>query len=199
MTYIPANGNNERLGRLFKTPKHLLLWEGMPAIERSVNYMSELGPYVILCNGHYDAGLSGYNRKVMPPTENVIETLRTGIIANAQNCLYIVDCDVIPVNLGKPKGNTVYLFKNELKKTHYSNFEVKAGIVLSCNEKEEVFEYAGAGVYYFESVGTFFKYSNYCKSVSEVFNKMIINNVTVHADINSTIHRFGTLHDINGL
>lgn len=199
MTVFTVNGRNERLGKLFKTPKHLLLKDGMTALERSVNYMTDLGPYIVICGAHYDEGLSGFNRVVIPPTENVIDTIQRGIKGSYQQPLYVVDCDVIPVKLWKPKGNTVYLFENEQKHAHYSNFEVRDGKVLSCNEKGEVMKYAGAGIYYFESIGTFFKYANYCKSVSEVFQKMLTNNVNVFADTTSEIFRFGTLQDINGI
>jgi len=199
MTIITINGKNERLGKLFKTPKHLLLKDGMTAIERTVNYMTERGPYIVICGGHYDQGLLGFNRVVVSPTKNVIETIQQGLKAPSQQELYIIDCDVIPIKLNQPKGNTVYLFRNEEKRLQYSNFEVRDDEVLSCNEKEQIFDYAGAGVYYFESVGTFFKYSNYCESVSDVYKKMLVANVRVTADTTSEIFRFGTLHDITGL
>lgn len=199
MTIIPINGKNERLGKLFKNPKHLLLYEGMTAIERTVNYMTDFGPCIIFCNEQYDNGLRYFNRKIVPSTSNVIETLKEGIIGNFNTELFIVDCDVIPRKLNKPKGNTVYLFKNETKKNHYSNFEVRDGTVISCNEKESIMGYAGAGIYYFRYISEFLKYSNYCTSVSQVISKMLKNNVSVHADTTSDIFRFGTLHDINGL
>jgi hypothetical protein len=199
MTIFPINGRNERMGKLFKAPKHLLKIDGKPAIECSVNYMSALGPYIIICGDHYDRGLRFYNRVVVPPTKNVIETLRQGIKGSFQQELYIVDCDIVPIRLNKPQGNTVYLFPNVEQRKHYSNFELTDGFVSKCNEKDEVLEYAGAGIYYFETIATFFKYSNYCTSVSEVISKMIANNEWIKGDTTSEIFRFGTLEDITGL
>jgi hypothetical protein len=44
MTIIyPINGKNERLGNLFKTPKHLLLYKGVPAIVANHGKMFEDG------------------------------------------------------------------------------------------------------------------------------------------------------------
>lgn len=200
MVIIPINGKNERMGKLFRTPKHLLLKDGLKAIERTVNYMTDFGPTIIYCSLDYDKGLSGFNRKVVPPTDNVIDTIHHGINANYHTGLFIVDCDVIPEKLEPPISNTVYLFRNERQLKHYSNFEVSAdGLITDCNEKGKVTEWAGAGVYYFESVSTFLKYSNYCKSVSEVVKKMIVAGEIVMGDTTSDIFRFGTLQDINGL
>jgi len=199
MTILPINGKNERLGKLFKAPKHLLLKDGIPAVRHTYEYMQRFGLVTIICNAKYEEALGDFNRIVIPETDNVIETLRHGMPANFNTDLWIVDCDIIPAKLNRPKGNTVYLFENKEKKLHYSNFEVRDGKVLSCNEKESLLPWAGAGIYYFRTTIEFMKHWNYCKNVSDVIRKMIASNVSVHADTTSEIFRFGTLHDINGL
>jgi len=199
MTIIPINGKNERMGRLFKTPKHLLLKDGKSAIQHTVEYMSKFGPYQIVCSAHYEDGLSQYNHVVAQPTKNVMETILQARFGNMNQDLYIVDCDVIPISLSDPEGNTVYLFENKTKNKQYSNFDVLDGKVIDCNEKDGIMDWAGAGIYYFDSILTFVKFSNYCQSVSDVYKKMIASGYEVTANIDSEIFRFGTLHDIHGL
>lgn len=201
MVIYPINGKNTRLGKLFKTPKHLLLYKGFPALQDSVQYMRQFGSVTILCRPEYRAGIEAltdspyFKPNIFEATEtdNVIDTIKQ---IKLKDKIWIVDCDVVPINLNPPKGNTVYLFKNEKKMPDYSNFSVKNHIVIECNEKGEPYQYAGAGIYYFEMNDDFYNYSIGCQSVSQVLNKMILAGKKVHADTTSEIFRFGTLNDI---
>lgn len=208
MTIIyPINGANTRLGSLFKTPKHLLLYKGVPAIVASVEYMMTKFPdakIVILANERYASNLYleyQVNKhvwvEVVPNTESQIETLRIGT-KDITGPVMFVDCDIVPLSINEPKGNTVYLFENKLWMKQYSNYAVDLdtrNTVLACNEKGEHLPYAGAGIYYFQDVSRFNHWSEGCKSISEVIGKMITSR-PFFADTTSVVYRFGTLNDI---
>jgi hypothetical protein len=211
MTIIyPINGKNERLGNLFKTPKHLLLYKGVPAIVASVNYMKSLFPdaeIVILANARYYAELADLvidaNVWEVVDTESQVETLRHFTTREVvQGSVMFVDCDIVPISINPPNGNTVYLFENKKWMKQYSNYSVGAftfgepNIIADCNEKGKYYPWAGSGLYYFENVETFNLHSKNCKSVSEVVQSMIGNAARVYADTTSQIFRFGTLNDI---
>jgi hypothetical protein len=201
MTIIyPINGKNERLGNLFKTPKHLLLYKGVPAVVASVNYMRSLFPDAdirILANKAYVIGLLDVKAHAeahlltVPDTESQVETLRMGT-KDLTGPVMFVDCDIVPISINPPKGNTVYLFENKKWMKQYSNYDVLDGVVLDCNEKGEYYTHAGAGLYYFENVEQFNKESIGCKSISEVVKQMPLFN----ADTTSQVFRFGTINDI---
>jgi hypothetical protein len=211
MTIIyPINGKNERLGNLFKTPKHLLLYKGVPAIVASVNYMKSLFPdaeIVILANARYYAELADLvidaNVWEVVDTESQVETLRHFTTREVvQGSVMFVDCDIVPISINPPNGNTVYLFENKKWMKQYSNYSVGAftfgepNIIADCNEKGKYYPWAGSGLYYFENVETFNLHSKNCKSVSEVVQSMIGNAARVYADTTSQVFRFGTLNDI---
>jgi hypothetical protein len=211
MTIIyPINGKNERLGNLFKTPKHLLLYKGVPAIVASVNYMKSLFPdaeIVILANARYYAELADLvidaNVWEVVDTESQVETLRHFTTREVvQGSVMFVDCDIVPISINPPNGNTVYLFENKKWMKQYSNYSVGAfnfgepNIIADCNEKGKYYPWAGSGLYYFENVETFNLHSKNCKSVSEVVQSMISNAARVYADTTSQVFRFGTLNDI---
>jgi hypothetical protein len=201
MTIIyPINGKNERLGNLFKTPKHLLLYNGVPAIVASVNYMKSLFPdaeIVILANARYYAELADLvidaNVWEVVDTESQVETLRHFTTREVvQGSVMFVDCDIVPISINPPTGNTVYLFENKKWMKQYSNYAVTWGAVVDSNEKGEYLPYAGTGLYYFEDVNDFNSYSVGCKSISEVIAKM----PSFGGDTTSQVFRFGTLNDI---
>jgi hypothetical protein len=199
MTIIyPINGKNERLGNLFKTPKHLLLYKGVPAIVASVNYMKSLFPdatILILAGRDYISGLDavglGDHIIAVTPTSSQIETLRLETLERTGSVMF-VDCDIVPISINPPKGNTVYLFENKKWMKQYSNYAVIWGAVVDSNEKGEYLPYAGTGLYYFEDVNDFNSYSVGCKSISEVIAKM----PSFGGDTTSQVFRFGTLNDI---
>lgn len=204
MVIIPCNGRNERMGQLFKTHKALLMKDGIPALKRTVMHMENFGLCTVICGTVHESQFRNFNRVVIGPTKNVIETIHVALNEAFENIkanepLFIVDCDVIPEKINKPNGTTVYLFSNVEHRKNYSNFDLIDGYVCECNEKERPLEYAGAGVYYFETVGTFLKYSNYCSTVAEVIAKMRASGELVKGDTTSEIFRFGTLEDITGL
>ncbi len=203
MIVLPINGLNVRMGGLFKTPKHALLVDGVPAIKRTLDYMSQFGDIVILAGEQYydDIKLDWLPKnctvKKVKPTRNVIETIFQLKLNTKTEPMWIVDCDVVPVKLNPPKGSTVYCFDNTGGPNQYSNFDVEDGFIKTCNEKEEKFDYAGAGVYYFDKVDNFISHSHGCSTVSEVFANMI-DWMDVRADTTSLIERIGTLPDITG-
>ncbi len=205
MTVIPINGKNERMGGLFKTPKHLLLYKGRPAIESTVEYMRQFGKVVILANfsRYYDYLEKLFPGEVFPvsDTDNVVETIMQGAshIRSCKHGLYIVDCDIVPEKLNKPIGNTVYLFRNEDRINHYSNYKVVDGMVIKCNEKGNLFDYAGAGVYHFSMIENFFDWRGHRESICAVMQEMIhTGKRELHGDTTSEIFRLGTLPDITG-
>ncbi len=206
MTIIPINGKNERMGGLFKTPKHLLIVDGVPALKRTVEYMSQFGEVVILAGEQYygDIKLEWLTEdctvKKVLPTSNVIETIHQYIFSldELDEELYIVDCDVVPVQLRAIWGNCVYCFENTKKINHYSNYFIKDDKIVDCNEKTYLYDHAGAGVYHFERAGDFVGYSVGAKSVCDVVLKAIRNVETFYGHTKNEITRIGTLPDITG-
>ncbi len=197
---IPVNGRNERMGSLFKTPKHLLLYKGIPAIENTLNYLGGMETH-ILTNDDYIGDLMKYHDEDIKVhnigyTESQVETIRQFDPKNDIDVM-IVDCDGIPIRLYHPAVNMVYVFENKLQDKQYSNFSVQGVLVKSCNEKETVCQYAGAGIYYFRSFFTFVKHSKGCTSISQVISNMI-KEEDVWFDADNEIFRFGTLKDITG-
>lgn len=196
MTIIfPINGKNERLGELFNTPKHLLLYKGYPAIMVSFRFFAQRFPkanFRILVNKRYMKGMGEYTYACTPceDTQSQVETLRIGT-KDLIGPVMFVDCDIVPEEIGDPIGNTVYLFENKEWLKCYSNYKVEHGMVVDCNEKGEYYPYAGAGIYYFESAEEFNKMSEGCSSISQVVSKMLFR-----ADVDSKVFRFGTLNDI---
>lgn len=196
MIIVPVNGLNERMGSLFKTPKHLLLYEGKPAIVRTVDYMSQFGEVRVLANDirYYDDLKAILGDIVVPvkATDNVIDTISQ---ISIKGPLWIVDCDVVPVSLNIPLHSTVYCFKNPFGVNQYSNYMVDVdNNVIDCNEKGYKYDYSGAGIYYFSSPEQFTDNAFGCKSVSEVVRKA----GDFKADVTSTIFRLGSLPDITG-
>lgn len=176
-TIISTKGKNERMGKLFKTPKHNLLYKGRPALEQTVEYMTQFGEVKVMTHEN------------SPPDTGIVDML---LQMDLPDKFFVVDCDVIPIRLNLPQGTTVYCFENKAELSCYSNFEVWNGEVKECNEKETVYRYAGAGVYYFENVNQFKICANGCKSLSEVMRKYD----QVKADTTSEIFRFGSLNTI---
>lgn len=202
---IPINGKNERIGRLFKTPKHLLLYRGIPAIKYNLEFFNcipGIDRVYILTNLHYIAELYDFSdlAKIINvgETPSQVATLREFTTSLSDEAVMFIDCDIILNELTVPDRNTVFVFENKNKDKQYSNYKVdeEREIVLGCNEKQEYEKYAGAGVYYFKSAQVFNKYSVGCSSISEVISKMIAQGETFFVNINSDIFRFGTLKDI---
>ena len=202
MVIIPINGKNERMGALFSTPKHLLLVHGEPALEKTLGYMKKFGEISVLAGESYykDIRVDWLNEDDtvfgVQETTNVIQTVRQH--KDLHGDLWIVDCDVVPMKLNKPNGNTVYLFKNTSGLNQYSNYNVENGCITDCNERGRVYDYSGSGVYYFQHAEDFIGYSEGCSSVSQVFKKMLLDYKHVYADTTSDIFRLGTLPDITG-
>lgn len=191
-TIISIKGKNERMGKLFKTPKYNLLYKGRPALEQTGEYMSQFGEVKVMTHEN------------SPPDTGIVDML---LQMDLPDQFFVVDCDVIPIKLNKPEGTTVYCFENKLGLDCYSNFlPDENGFVFDCNEKEKTYKWAGAGVYYFESASEFkayAKYMNYdkeaivhCKSLAEVIQMLSINQIKVKADTTSKIFRFGSLQTI---
>lgn len=201
MVLYPINGLNARMGSLFKTPKHLLLVDGEPALKKSINYMKRFGDISILAGEKYYDEIridwlpeSARVFKV-EPTNNVIETIKQTKHGNEE--LWIVDCDIVPRYVNRPHGDTVYCFNNS-GSNQYSNFKLDDGKVVACNEKGEKYQYAGAGIYYFRELKDFLDFSDGCTSVSQVYASMLQSRRTIYADTTSDIFRLGTLPDITG-
>lgn len=197
---IPINGRNERMGSLFKTPKHLLLYKGVPAIERTLNYFGGMEIH-ILTNDDYIQDLIKYHDEDIHVTNVGYTNSQVDTILKFNPThdidIMLIDCDVIPIRLYNPGVNTVYVFENKLKDKQYSNFSRNGVLVDNCNEKESVCEFAGAGIYYFRSFYQFREYSAGCSSISQVIGNMIkVTDVWIDAD--NEIFRFGTLKDITG-
>jgi len=209
----PINGRNERIGKLFKTPKHLLRYKGEVALQDSVQYMSQFGEVTILCRPeYYDDIFKLTDSPYFKPdifqakeSDSVIDTVRQ-INCLSSTGVWFVDCDVIPIKLNPPKGNTAYLFRNDKKLKHYSNFTIRDGYVLEANEKSQLSEWAGSGVYYFTYAESIYDFAASCKTFAQVINKMCAHvhlhpedtYMKVKADTTSEIFRFGTLEDITG-
>lgn len=180
-TIVSIKGKNTRMGKLFKTPKHLLLHNGRSAIERTKELMANFGE-VIICD-----------HENTPPDSGIVDML---LQMDLPDKFFVVDCDVIPYKLNPPEGNTVYLFRNDEKLTHYSNYSLMNGKVLICNEKQEVYDWAGAGVYYFESAHVFKDCAKGFTTLAQVIHKMASEGINVKGDTTSEIFRFGSLQTI---
>ena len=178
-TIISIKGKNERMGRLFKTPKHNLLYKGRTALEQTIEYMSQFGEVKVMTHEN------------SPPDTGIVDML---LQMDLPDQFFVVDCDVIPIRITK-YGNdrpVVYCFENKAGLGCYSNFDVdeKTGIVNQCNEKGEVFKWAGGGVYYFSNPDQVKKFPE-CKSLAEIMSKQ-----RTLADTTSEIFRFGSLQTI---
>jgi hypothetical protein len=209
MTIIyPINGKNERMGSLFKTPKHLLLYRGKQILKCSTDNLLAQYPdaqIIILTNVDYlQAILEVVSSnplitvQVVGYTSSHVDTLRS-VKDVQEGSVMFVDCDIVPETLTifNNEYTTVFTFKNNTGLLNYSNYQVdEQDCIVSCNEKEEIFENAGAGIYYFPSMELFMKYSQECKSISECINKMLLDNIITKINQTSIIHRFGTLQDI---
>jgi hypothetical protein len=204
----PINGKNERMGSLFKTPKHLLLYKGIPGIVLSVNNLTNTfknSKVIILTNESYFNQLNSTFKnnklvdiRLIEKTNSQIETLLKGTIGLTGPVMF-VDCDIIPIKLDyfKLKYPTIFTFENKEKLLNYSNYKInRYGNIVECNEKQKLFKQSGAGIYYFPDVQEFNKNSNECSNVSQVVQKLVKNGSKVKANISSEIYRFGTLQDI---
>lgn len=191
-TVISIQGKNTRLGSLFKKPKYELLYKGKPAIEHTVEYMKQFGPVHVL-------GLEGQQAPnlVKLPFLPLIECFKT---FGLQDQTFYIDCDVIPLKINLPKGDTVYTFpRNSNSPNQYGNVNVVDGKAVECNEKGQPFNYCTTGIYFFNSAEVFNAFSVGRLSLSQVYNAMIAIGRTVNADTDSEVFRFGTPHDITGL
>lgn len=180
-TIISIKGKNERMGKLFKTPKYNLLYKGRPALEQTVEYMSQFGEVKVMTHEN------------SPPDTGIVDML---LQMDLPEQFFVVDCDVIPIRLNKPEGTTVYCFENPNRQFKtYSNFSLLNDNVLTCNEKETPFDWCGTGVYYFEHDGSFKEYAKGCNSLAQVIAK-VCDKIHVKADTTSEIFRFGSLQTI---
>jgi thiamine kinase-like enzyme len=202
----PINGKNERMGSLFSTPKHLLLYKGKKIIIRSIETIKKTFPdsnITILTNTRYYEGLkailgSDIGINIIGETSSQVETLRT-FTSNIVGQVMFIDCDIIPFTIGDFNKDypTVFTFLNKTKLLNYSNFKRGSNNnIVSCNEKQKLYKYAGAGIYYFPKCEDFNKYSIGIRSVSECINLMISDGLKCKINTNSDIGRFGTLQDI---
>ncbi len=184
------NGENIRMGQLFKTPKHLLLYRGKPALYAAIDYFKQIfiGAEIIIMAGKQYSTDINFPLIELPETKSIVHAL---LLHPVTGPVMFVDCDIIPIELNKPIGNMVYLFKNEDWMKQYSNYLVVDGKVVDCNEKGKFYHYAGAGIYYFENAQDFYDNAEGCTSISQVVKKLPFN-----ADTTSKIFRFGTLNDI---
>jgi len=199
---IPINGKNERMGQLFKTPKHLLLYKGVPAIQRTISYLKlkfSDSNITILANRSYIDELEPYSKEVdlikVGTTNSHVETLLQYTLLASGDIMFI-DCDIIPMNINTPFCNTVYGFNNKSGSKQYSNYTVNGDSIIDCNEKDETSKYAGAGIYYFDDIEAFNISASGETSISRVIKKMILTGIYFKFDIDNTIFRFGTLNDI---
>lgn len=189
-------GENRRMGHLFRTPKHFLLYEGVPAIEVSIKLMSMFGQCTVVTNEYNTAEIPGAKMVRMGPTESIVDMLRQMTL---KDHIFVVDCDIVPLHVTPPKGNTVYCFANETGQNLYSNYKIDTDFnITEANEKGKLLDVCGAGIYYFDLNDDFYNNSVGCKSLSEVFQRMISNGKRVHANVTSEIYRLGTLPDITG-
>ena len=202
----PINGRNERIGSLFSTPKHLLLYQGKELILHSIESIKQRfydANIIILTNDKYYPKLKdlfpiNITIKVIEQTNSQIETLHT-ISKDLKGPTMFIDCDILPITIEKFDENytTVFTFLNETKLLNYSNF--KSDIynnIVDCNEKQKLYKFAGAGIYYFSNIELFNLYSINCKSISESINYMLKDNIQCKINTSSIIKRFGTLQDI---
>jgi len=204
----PVNGDNKRMGSLFKTPKHLLLYNGIPGIVLSVNNLLNTfknSKIIILTNEIYFDGLvaafsnnTSIEIKIIEKTNSQVETILKGT-AQLTGSVMFVDCDIIPLKINDFQKNntTVFTFENKEKLLNYSNYKINTyGNVTECNEKEKLFKQAGTGIYYFNNIELFNKNSNECNSISQILQKLICDGETIKANTTSEIYRFGTLQDV---
>lgn len=180
-TIISLKGRNTRMGKLFKTPKYNLLYKGRPALEQTVEYMSQFGEVKVMTHENSQ------------PDTGIVDML---LQMDLPDKFFVVDCDVIPIRLNPPQGATVYCFENKDGLSCYSNYDVRPdGMVTQCNEKQEVFKYSGAGIYYFDNAKQF---KGACfdgfKTLAQVMEKLL--KTGVRADTTSEIFRFGSLQTI---
>jgi hypothetical protein len=204
MIIIPVNGVNSRMGSLFKTPKHLLLVEGKPAILQTLDYVDDGVPTILAGEAYADeleslCGTQAFIERV-PVTRNQVETIKH--CSRIKGDLWIIDCDIVPVDLPDPgHRTTAYCFKNQSGLNHYSNFQAdEDGRVVACNEKEQALEWAGAGVYYFKDADEFWNYSqNGEETIAQVMEHMVKEGRDpVYVNTDNYIIRLGTLPDITG-
>jgi hypothetical protein len=150
-------------------------------LEQTVEYMSQFGEVKVMTHENSQ------------PDTGIVDML---LKMDLSDQFFVVDCDVIPIRLNKPTGTTVYCFENKDRLGCYSNYDVKPdGMVKQCNEKQETFKYAGAGVYYFDNAKQF-KGACYdgLKTLAQVMEKLL--KTGVKADTTSEIFRFGSLQTI---
>ena len=187
-TIISIKGKNTRMGSLFKTPKHNLLYKGRPALEQTLEYMNQFGEVNVMTHEN------------SPPDTGIVDML---LKMDLPDQFFVVDCDVIPIKLTPPNGTTVYCFENKAGLGCYSNFETVdingECIIKSCNEKKQVFKYSGAGVYFFQTSIFFKEVAEGCKTIAEVIEKILKKNSALmpKADTTSEIFRFGSLQTIH--
>jgi GTP:adenosylcobinamide-phosphate guanylyltransferase len=203
---IPINGRNERMGSLFKTSKHLLLYRGKQLLLHTIDSLKYRFPnceITILTNDFYARDIqkvchSNANVIVISPTSSQVETLKT-FTTKLSGAVLFVDCDIVPTTISEfdTKFTTVFAFENTTKLLNYSNFKSdKNNNIVDCNEKQKLFKYAGAGVYYFSDVELFNAQSENCNNVSECVQNLILNGEACKLNTTSIIERFGTLQDI---
>lgn len=170
------------MGKLFKTPKYNLLYKGRPALEQTVEYMSQFGEVKVMTHEN------------SPPDTGIVDML---LQMDLPDQFFVVDCDVIPIRLNKPSGTTVYCFENKSGLGGYSNFKKHpvTNDITDCNEKGLILDYAGAGVYYFHHDGAFKTIAKDCTSLAQVM-KEASNSISINVDTTSEIFRFGSLQTI---
>ena len=203
----PINGKNERMGSLFKTPKHLLLYEGNPLILKSVNNIINTFKnckVTILTNIDYYTDLYKLfkNNKhvivhLIEKTNSQVETIL--LTPNIEGSVMFIDCDILPVSIEnfELKIPTIFTFENKQKLLNYSNYKInKYNTIIDSNEKEKFYSQAGSGIYYFPDFNKFLSYSDDCKNISHIIKKMLYTGEIIKANKTSTILRFGTLQDI---
>lgn len=204
----PINGKNERMGSLFKVPKHLLLLEGKSILLHSITTLLKTFPtahVLIITNKEYSEAiqqtLNNYSNitiKLVDKTKSQVDTL-TKVTHDISGPIAFVDCDIVPRKISpfNKKYTTVFTFKNTHRLLNYSNFKANSSkTIIDCNEKQKLYANAGAGIYYFPDVSLFNKYSTDCNSVSECIYKMLQDGIRAKVNTDSVIGRYGTLQDI---
>jgi hypothetical protein len=204
----PINGKNERMGSLFSTPKHLLLYKQKSLLLNSIDNVSEKfksANFIIITNENYYNQIkelfqnnSKVSIKLIGPTSSQIETIKKVTLELTGSVMFI-DCDIVPIEITDFDVDypTVFTFSNIHKLLNYSNFKCdKNNNILDCNEKLKLYKQAGTGIYYFPDVEKFNTLSENCKSVSECINAMLSSNIKSKLNTSSTVKRFGTLQDI---
>src|ERR1035437_8945636 len=178
---IPINGRNERLGCLFSTPKHLLLYQGHPALYWSLHNLVNAFSFAkitILANKIYIDEIRQINQYYdvrviqVESTNSQVETLLQ-FTKTLEGDAMFVDCDIIPMRINFPMSNLVYVFDNVRKDKQYSNFVTQEDLITGCNEKDMLYKWAGAGVYYFDHVKIF----NECALGEKNISGVIMNAI----------------------